>query len=370
MENIKKIKIDLKDNPYEIIIGSKLINRLPDIISNFLGRKNIYIICDEGVGSIVLPKIKNVLDESGYNVFVSLIPSGETSKNFKIVENTISELLDKGIERSDTLIALGGGVIGDLAGFISSIIFRGIDFIQIPTTLLAQVDSSVGGKTAINVKQGKNLVGSFHQPKIVISDVNLLTSLPEREIKCGLAEIIKYGVLGDRKFFDWLINNRNDLLNLNQEKLIIAVENSCSMKSEIVQNDEFEKGERALLNLGHTFGHAIEKHFSGNDLVLHGEAISIGMTFAAKFSSSYGELSREECEEIINLLKDYNLPTSLKDIDSNISQEEIMNLMKHDKKRINEKNTLILLKEIGKAYISNDIDDKDLMNFFNQEKIK
>ena len=194
MGSIKKIQIDLKDNPYEIIIGSKLIDELPDILSNFLGRKNIYIICDEDIGSIILPKIRNVLDKSGYNVFVSLIPSGESSKNFKIVENTISELLDKGIERSDALIALGGGVIGDLTGFISSIIFRGIDFIQIPTTLLAQVDSSVGGKTAINVQQGKNLVGTFHQPKIVISDVSLLSSLPEREVKCGLAEIIKYSV--------------------------------------------------------------------------------------------------------------------------------------------------------------------------------
>lgn len=370
MGSIKKIQIDLKDNPYEIIIGSKLIDELPDILSNFLGRKNIYIICDEGIGSIILPKIRNVLDKSGYNVFVSLIPSGESSKNFKIVENTISELLDKGIERSDALIALGGGVIGDLTGFISSIIFRGIDFIQIPTTLLAQVDSSVGGKTAINVQQGKNLVGTFHQPKIVISDVSLLSSLPEREIKCGLAEIIKYSVLGDRNFFDWLVNNRNDLLNLNQEKLTLAVENSCSMKSKIVQNDEFEKGERALLNLGHTFGHAIEKHFSDTDLLLHGEAISIGMVFAAKFSSSHGELSQMECEELINLLKDYSLPTSLEDIDGKISQDEIMKLMKHDKKRINEKNTLILLKEIGKAYISNDIDDKDLVNFFSQEKIK
>ena len=370
MGSIKKIQIDLKDNPYEIIIGSKLIDELPDILSNFLGRKNIYIICDEDIGSIILPKIRNVLDKSGYNVFVSLIPSGESSKNFKIVENTISELLDKGIERSDALIALGGGVIGDLTGFISSIIFRGIDFIQIPTTLLAQVDSSVGGKTAINVQQGKNLVGTFHQPKIVISDVSLLSSLPEREIKCGLAEIIKYSVLGDRNFFDWLVNNRNDLLNLNQEKLTLAVENSCSMKSKIVQNDEFEKGERALLNLGHTFGHAIEKHFSDTDLLLHGEAISIGMAFAAKFSSSHGELSQMECEELINLLKDYSLPTSLEDIDGKISQDEIMKLMKHDKKRINEKNTLILLKEIGKAYISNDIDDKDLVNFFSQEKIK
>ena len=191
MENIKKIKIDLKDNPYEIIIGSKLIDELPDIISNFLGRKNIYIICDEGVGSIILPKIKNVLDESGYNVFVSLIPSGETSKNFKIVENTISELLDKGIERSDTLIALGCGVSGDLAGFICSIKFRGIDFIQIPTTLLAQVDSSVGGKTAINVKQGKNLVGAFHQPKLVLIDPSTLQTLPDRQFRAGMAEVIK-----------------------------------------------------------------------------------------------------------------------------------------------------------------------------------
>jgi len=369
MKDIKKIKIDLKDNPYEIIIGSKIISEMPEIISPFMKRKKIFLICDENVGSIILPQIKEVLDSAGYEIFTSLISSGEKSKSFDILEKTISELLDNGIERTDTLLAIGGGVVGDLAGLVSAIIFRGIDFIQIPTTLLAQVDSSVGGKTAINVNQGKNLVGAFHQPKAVISDVNLLSSLPEREIKCGLSEIIKYGILGDRDFFSWLQNNREDLSNLDQDCLIFAVNKSCSMKGEIVKNDEHEKGERALLNLGHTFGHAFEKHFSYNNLLLHGEAIAIGMAFASKFSASIGVCSQEDTDSVINLISSYGLPVSLEEIDGKISQTDIMKIMSHDKKRSNKKNTLILIKGIGEAYINEEINDSQLVDFFNQENI-
>ena len=211
MTETKKIKINLDKESYDIHIGTNLSDEIPNIVSKLTSRNKIFLICDESLGSLILPQVKNSLSKAGFEIFVCFVKSGESSKSFEILEKTIAELLDNGIERSDTLIALGGGVIGDLAGFASSIIYRGINFIQIPTTLLAQVDSSVGGKTAINVKQGKNLVGSFFQPKAVITDVNYLSSLSDREIKCGISEIIKYGIIGDRSFFYWLKENISKL---------------------------------------------------------------------------------------------------------------------------------------------------------------
>ena len=370
MTKTKTITINLDRNSYDIHIGENLANEIPNIISPFVKRNKIFIVCDESLGSIILPEIKNSFIEAGFEVFISLVKSGEESKSFESLELTISELLDNGIERNDTVIAIGGGVIGDLAGFISSIIYRGINFIQVPTTLLAQVDSSVGGKTAINVKQGKNLIGSFYQPKAVITDVSFLSSLSEREIKCGLSEIIKYGVIGDRDFFNWLKENVDNLTKLNQDCLIYAIEKSCSMKANIVQKDEKERGDRALLNFGHTFGHALEKHFTKNEVLLHGEAVAIGMANASKFSANTGILKKDECDEIINLISDIGLPISINDIKGEITKEEILNLMMFDKKRVNQKNTLILLNRIGEAFINNDISDKEIIDFFNMENIQ
>ncbi len=370
MTKTKTITINLDRNSYDIHIGKNLANKIPNIISPFVQKNKIFLICDESLGSIILPEIKNSFIKEGFEVFVSFVRSGENSKSFESLELTISELLDNGIERNDTVIAVGGGVIGDLAGFISSIIYRGINFIQIPTTLLAQVDSSVGGKTAINVKQGKNLIGSFYQPKAVITDVSFLSSLSEREIKCGLSEIIKYGVIGDRDFFNWLKENVDNLAKLNQDCLIYAIEKSCSMKANIVQKDEKEKGDRALLNFGHTFGHALEKHFTKNEVLLHGEAVAIGMAYASKFSSNIGALKQDECDEIINLISDIGLPISINDIKGEITKEEILNLMMFDKKRVNQKNTLILLNRVGEAFINNNISDKEIINFFNMENIQ
>ena len=370
MTKTKTIKINLDRNSYDIHIGENLASEIPNIISPFVKRNKIFLICDESLGSIILPEIKNSFIEAGFELFVSFVQSGENSKSFESLELTISELLDNGIERNDTVIAIGGGVIGDLAGFISSIIYRGINFIQVPTTLLAQVDSSVGGKTAINVKQGKNLIGSFYQPKAVITDVSFLSSLSEREIKCGLSEIIKYGVIGDRDFFNWLKENVDNLTKLNQDCLIYAIEKSCSMKANIVQKDEKEEGDRALLNFGHTFGHALEKHFTKNEALLHGEAVAIGMVYASKFSSNIGVLKKDECNEIINLISDIGLPISINDIKGEITKEEILNLMMFDKKRVNQKNTLILLNKIGEAFINNNVFDKEIIDFFNMENIQ
>ena len=370
MTKTKTIKINLDKNSYDIYIGENLTSEIPSIISPFMKRNKIFIICDESLGSIILPEIKNSFIDAGFEIFVSFVQTGENSKSFESLEFTISELLDNGIERNDTIIALGGGVIGDLAGFISSIIYRGINFIQVPTTLLAQVDSSVGGKTAINVKQGKNLVGSFYQPKTVITDVSFLSSLSEREIKCGLSEIVKYGIIGDRDFFNWLKENIDNLTKLNQDCLIYAIEKSCEMKANIVQKDEKESGDRALLNFGHTFGHALEKHFTKNGVLMHGEAVAIGMVYATKFSGNIGALKKDECDEIINLISDIGLPISINDIKGEITKEEILNLMMYDKKRANQRNTLILLNKIGEAFINNNVSDKEIIDFFNMENIQ
>ena len=231
-----------------------LINSIEKILS----RPRVFIITDENVAGFILPKIKKIFEDGGIETKSIIIQSGEKSKSFESLEKLIRELLSYKIERQDTLIALGGGVIGDLVGFTSSIIYRGINFIQIPTTILSQVDSAVGGKTGINLEEGKNLVGSFHQPKAVITDVSFLKTLPKREIIAGYAEILKYSILGDKDFFNWLKVNQEEILNLNSNLVAEAIEKSCIMKAEIVEKDEKEKGKRALLNLGHTFGHALE----------------------------------------------------------------------------------------------------------------
>ena len=386
MTKMKNINISLTNNSYDIHIGKDLSNEVPKLIAPFMNRRKIFIVCDENIGSIILPKIKQpVFDINssntklkifncpiafsdhtpGYNVDIAALAFG-----VNLLEKTISELLNNGIERNDTLIAVGGGVIGDLSGFISSIIYRGINFVQIPTTLLAQVDSSVGGKTAINVVQGKNLVGSFYQPKTVITDIDFLSSLTKREIKCGLSEIIKYGIICDKDFFYWLDENAKDLLMLNEECLIYAIKKSCLMKAHIVQKDERETGERALLNFGHTFGHALEKHFSETDYLLHGEAVSIGMAFAAKFSLNKGFLPKKEYKNIISLLSKLGLPISLNEIQGEITKSEILDLMVYDKKRMNSSNTLILINEIGKAFINKDISNEEIECFFDKENIK
>ena len=213
MREFRKVKVNLGEKSYHIHIGKNIVDLLPEIISPSVTRKKIFLVSDEAVGSTILPRVRKILEDAGFELSIILVPSGEKSKSFEQLQIILSELLDNNIERRDIVIALGGGVIGDLVGFASSILYRGINFIQIPTTLLAQVDSSIGGKTAINVKQGKNLVGSFHQPKIVVADVNFLSTLSLREVKAGFAEIIKYAVLGNRSFFDWLSENSKKLYN-------------------------------------------------------------------------------------------------------------------------------------------------------------
>ena len=373
MREFRKVKVNLGEKSYHIHIGKNIVDLLPEIISPSVTRKKIFLVSDEAVGSTILPRVRKILEDAGFELSIILVPSGEKSKSFEQLQILISELLDNNIERRDIVIALGGGVIGDLVGFASSILYRGINFIQIPTTLLAQVDSSIGGKTAINVKQGKNLVGSFHQPKIVVADVNFLSTLSLREVKAGFAEIIKYAVLGNRSFFDWLSENSKKLLKLDTESLIHAIETSCKMKAKIVKEDEYEQGKRALLNLGHTFGHAFEKSVNTNgdgQSILHGEAIGIGICLAAKLSEDFEESNIEDSIAIEKLVADFGLPTNILDISKNLKISEVIKFMKHDKKRNDDKNTLILLKGIGRAFIHNDVKDEDLARFLNNQGLK
>ena len=364
MNKIKEIKIDLKDKSYKIFINDDIEKTLVNSIEKILTRPKAFIITDDNVAGFILPKIRKILKDSEIETKSIIIPSGENSKSFKTLEKLIKELLSYKIERQDSLIALGGGVIGDLVGFTSSIIYRGIDFIQIPTTILSQVDSSVGGKTGINLEEGKNLVGSFHQPRAVITDVSLLKTLPKREIIAGYAEILKCSILGDKDFFNWLKINQKEILNLNNSSVAEAVERSCIMKARIVEEDEKESGKRALLNLGHTFGHAIENKINkdGNG-ILHGEAIGIGMCLSAQLSFEMSLCSKDNKDEIIQIIKKSGLPTNLRDLNIEINAEEIIKIFSLDKKRKDNSNTFILISDIGSAIIKDGISDEKLKSF-------
>ena len=364
MKKYKDINIDLKDRSYKISVNDNIEDVLFSVVSKIISRPKVFIVTDENVAGFILPAIRKILDDGGIETYVVIIPSGEKSKSFSQLESLIKELLNLKIERQDTLIALGGGVIGDIVGFTASLIFRGIDFIQVPTTLLSQVDSSVGGKTAINMSEGKNLVGSFYQPKAVIADVSLLSTLPNKEIISGYAEVIKYAVLGNKSFFEWLEINQKELLDLNTDLLIEAVSTSCKMKAQIVEEDEQEKGTRALLNLGHTFGHAIENKMnnSGSN-ILHGEAVGFGMCLSAQFSNKLDFCSGNDVEKIIKIIKDFGIPSNYSDLNTDLKANEIIDIFAKDKKRKDDKNTLILLNGIGKAFIQEEVKDIDINDF-------
>ena len=271
------------------------------------------------------------------------------------------------INRDSLIIAFGGGVIGDISGFASSILLRGLDYIQIPTTLLSQVDSSVGGKTGINSSKSKNLIGSFHQPIAVIADIDMLKTLPRREFLAGMVEIIKYGLIKDINFFGYLEKNYEDIINYNEFKLKYIICESCRIKSAIIKKDEKESGERALLNLGHTFGHAIESFGKYDGTIIHGEAVSIGICLAFKLSNKMGFCSLIETTRVINLLKNLKLPTSLRETSISITTSKMLEKFKYDKKNKNGQYTFILNERIGKSFIKNNMDINILTKFLDEE---
>ncbi len=349
-----KIKVNLDQRSYDIIIGANSI----EYLNEFLAQKNyskIFIITDENVAKLHLAKLEEVLEKTKITTEIVVTPSGEQTKSFQSLEKICEEILEKNADRKSLIIAFGGGVIGDLSGFIASILLRGIDFVQIPTTLLASVDSSVGGKTAINSRAGKNLVGSFYQPQLVICDLNFLKTLPIRELRSGYAEVVKYGLIQDRNFFDFLVENANKIFALDEEILTKIITKSCQSKADIVSQDEKENGCRALLNFGHTFGHIFETETNYSSEVLHGEAVALGMLMAAKMSLNFGMINDSDFAQIKSHLEDCNFIIDPKKIRTIWDEKNLIKHLYKDKKTEGGNLTFILLEKIGSAVIKKSV---------------
>ncbi|HPX88165.1 MAG TPA: 3-dehydroquinate synthase [Methylophilaceae bacterium] len=345
---MQTLNVELASRSYPIYIGRHLLSRA-ELILPHLKRKQVAIVTNTTVAPLYLDKFSETLAEAGVKVTPIILPDGEAYKNSETLNKIYDALLENHCERSTTLIALGGGVIGDLTGYAAATFLRGVPFIQIPTTLLSQVDSSVGGKTGINHPLGKNMIGAFYQPQAVLADIDTLQTLPPREFSAGLAEVVKYGLIRDADFFDWLETNIEKLMALDEAVLSYAIYRSCQNKAEVVARDEHENGERALLNLGHTFGHAIENAM-GYGVWLHGEAVAAGTMMAADLSRRMGWLSHQEVERIHALLTKAKLPLDA----PQLGVEKYLALMQLDKKVADGKIRLILQQGIGKSVITSD----------------
>ncbi len=349
------INVDLAGRSYDIHVGAGLLARAGTILSPF-ARGTVPVVTDEHVAKLHLEPLIAAMTAANIKTQTIVLSAGEGTKSYAGLEKLTSELLKAGVDRGGLIVALGGGVIGDLVGFAAGVLKRGVDFAQIPTTLLAQVDSSVGGKTAINVREGKNLVGMFHQPRVVIADVGVLATLPIRELLAGYAEVVKYGVLGDADFFAWLEASGTKALNGDEAALTHIVSQSCRMKAAIVARDERETGERALLNLGHTFGHALEAATGFSDRLLHGEGVAVGTVLASKLSELVGLSPATDTQRVVRHLKAAGLPTSISDIPgSRPDSEALIEHMMHDKKAKDGKLIFILVKGLGHAFAAHDI---------------
>lgn len=343
------LQVDLGDRSYPVYIGSNLLDQA-DLIKKHIDSNQVMVVTNVTVGPLYLARVVQKLSE--FNVQTLVLPDGEQFKNLQIVERIFDALMEHRFSRNSTLIALGGGVIGDIVGFSAACFQRGIDFIQIPTTLLAQVDSSVGGKTGVNHPRGKNMIGAFYQPNCVIADTTVLDTLEDRELAAGIAEVVKYGLVRDREFFDWLESHVEDLAQRDPQALSFAINRSCSNKAEVVAEDERESGVRAILNLGHTFGHAIEAGM-GYGHYLHGEAVAMGICQAANLSQRLGWLTDADVGRIIDLLRRANLPVNPPgEMDAN----RFIEMMSVDKKNVDGRIRLILLQEIGKAALPCSVD--------------
>jgi 3-dehydroquinate synthase len=345
---VDTVNVALGDRSYPIHIGSGLLQRA-ELVRAHLAQPRVAIVTNDVVGPLYLDALGGVLERAGVQALRVTLSDGEARKNWESLNRILDALLENRCERSTTVIALGGGVIGDLAGFAAAVFLRGVPFIQVPTTLLAQVDSSVGGKTGINHPLGKNMIGAFYQPKMVLADTDTLATLPARELAAGLAEVVKYGLILDRAFFDWLEANMERLTARDEQALTYAIRRSCELKAEVVAGDERESGARALLNLGHTFGHAIEAGLSYGTW-LHGEAVASGTVMAARLSHAMGMLDDADVARISALLQRAGLPVEA----PALGADTYLDLMGMDKKVEGGKLRLILLRAIGQAYVSSD----------------
>ena len=363
-----KVTVDLGERSYAIDIAENLLAGAGHAIAPLLARKFTVIVSDENVAAAHLDALEQALDAAGIAHSAIVLPAGEATKSNRQLCDLCDQLLAAGVERNDVIIAFGGGVIGDITGFAAAILRRGVNFVQMPTSLLAQVDSSVGGKTGINSPHGKNLIGAFHQPLAVIADISLLHTLPARQLAAGYAEVAKYGLLGDADFFTWLEQGAAGIFAGDNTARIHAVEKSCLAKAAIVAADELEKGNRALLNLGHTFGHALEAATGYGARLLHGEGVAIGTVLAFKFSERLGHCPPGTHERVARHFASVGLPVSPRDIQGPLpGAAQLLEIMRQDKKTETGRLVFILVKGIGQAFVARDVDEAVVLAFLAEE---
>jgi len=362
------IPVDVAGRPYEVHVGTGLLADLAALCGKRLRKREVPVITDRNVHAAWGSTVEAALRDAGHVAQWRILPPGEHTKSWNELAATVDWLLGLEVERGDNIIALGGGVIGDLTGFCASVLKRGCNFIQIPTSLLAQVDSSVGGKTAINTAAGKNLVGAFHQPSLVIADLAVLETLPRRELLAGYAEVVKYGLLGDAAFFAWCEDNAVGLIDGDTAAREYAVAQSVAAKARIVAEDEFERtGARALLNLGHTFGHALEAETGFSDRLLHGEAVGMGMALAARYSARKGLMAETEAERVHAHLVAVGLTASLSALDLECDGAVLVRHMLHDKKMDAGTLPFVLMRGIGAAFLDRHVDLNDVAAFLDHQ---
>ena len=350
------VKVDLPGREYEVRIGPDLLAEAGAQIAPLLKRKHVCVVTDSTVGALHLDTLRAGLAAEGITAEALTLPAGEATKSWPHLSDTVGWLLDQKVERGDVVLAFGGGVIGDLVGFAAAILRRGVRFVQIPTSLLAQVDSSVGGKTGINTAHGKNLVGAFHQPTLVLADTRVLGAMQPRDFLAGYGEVVKYGLLGDADFFGWLEANGPAMAAGDEALRVEAVRHSVQMKADIVMRDEKEHGDRALLNLGHTFCHALEAATGYSDRLLHGEGVAIGCALAFELSSQMGLCAQEDPSRVRQLLAEMGMKVGLNDIPGDLPDADaLVELMGQDKKVIGGKLHFILARGIGDAFVTSDV---------------
>ena len=360
---IQTVKVDLPNRSYDILIGSQLLARTGELIRPHMRGSKVVVVTDEIVSDRYLSDVQESLQAHGIRNEHLVLPVGETYKNWSTLLHVVEWMLDQMLERNDMVLTLGGGVIGDLAGFAGAIVRRGLRLVNLPTTLLAQVDSAIGGKTGINSPQGKNLIGTFHQPVLVISDTTTLGSLRRRDFLAGYGEVLKYGLLGDADFFNELDSSRKRISVRDTEFMSMMIRHSCQMKADIVSSDEYEHDKRTLLNLGHTFGHALEALTGYSDRLLHGEAVALGCMLAFELSARMGLCSPEARDQLGNHLDAMGMKTRMSQIPGiTPTAEEVRMAMYHDKKVHKGNVHLILVRGIGSAFITKEFDTDLLMD--------
>ncbi len=367
---MRKVRVDLGERAYDILIGPGATRLAGDEIARRLPGARVAVVTDDNVAGQHLFEFVENLGEAGIDAVPVILPAGEKTKSFPKLEEVCDAIIAARLERGDAVVALGGGVIGDLAGFAAGIVRRGMRFVQVPTSLLAQVDSSVGGKTGINTSRGKNLVGVFHQPSLVIADTQVLDTLPPREFRAGYAEVAKYGLIDRADFFDWLEQNWTGVFSGGEER-VTAIATSCTAKAEVVSADERESGQRALLNLGHTFGHALEAatDYDSKRLV-HGEAVAVGLVLAHEFSARMNLASPDDAARVERHLKAVGLPTRLGDIKGKMPPANVlMEAIAQDKKVRRGRLTFILTRGIGKAFVADDVPPDEVSRFLQEQYV-